>query len=68
MKCKSEFDGYRCQLPNRHKGKHANYGTDENPCFVQWTDEGAKAVERELQKVSAAHILIGSLTWASYWT
>jgi hypothetical protein len=52
-KCKSRFDGYRCQLPTKHPGKHSNYGTSDEPVFIRWSDEGVKAVERELPKVSA---------------
>jgi hypothetical protein len=52
-KCKSQFDGHKCQLPRNHSGEHLNHGKRSNlPCFVRWSDEGARAVEKELQKVS----------------
>jgi hypothetical protein len=47
--CESKFDGYRCQLGLNHSGKHANYGTDDEPVSIRWSDGGAKAVEKELQ-------------------
>jgi hypothetical protein len=46
-KCESQFDGYRCQLSRGHSGKHANYGTDDEPVSVRWSDEGAKAIKAE---------------------
>jgi hypothetical protein len=55
MDCESQFDGYKCQLPRKHSGNHRHFGTDDEPMWVGWSDQGVEAVETE-QKVSAALI------------
>jgi hypothetical protein len=52
-KCYSQLGGHRCQLPHGHKGKHQDFGTDDEPVCIRWSDEGVKAIQKELQKVSA---------------
>jgi hypothetical protein len=48
-RCSAVFDGHRCQLAAGHSRKHADYGTDAEPCSVQWTDAGEARHAKDLQ-------------------
>ena len=51
MRCISEWDGYRCEREQGHRGKHLDFGTDAEPCSVKWTDQGVNEVRKE-QEIS----------------
>jgi hypothetical protein len=49
--CTSQCGKYTCQLAKGHKKfKHGFFGTDAEPCCIQWTDGGAEMVRKELLK------------------